>query len=151
MTLDQAFEVMSRPVVATSSVLRTASGKGMSAYEAHAEAAMLLAWCERNLTTIEMAYARYRFGNDRSGFELLIHYLASRLGTGFHYREVIGQVIMSYCGDGPGLRELRRLMGCGMLQAVKYRNGIYALLDGLHRQVRVKISTRRLQSKPLLA
>ena len=141
--LKWAYETVSRPIVKISSVndMREASRAGqasgndeLTVHDRHAQAALILALCERVLPTLHMAYVRIQFGRDAGGCEILAHHLAANFGTGVHSRRSIDQIIRAYCGERIGLREIRKSLRCGMLKAVSLRNRAYDALDAIHAQ-----------------
>jgi hypothetical protein len=141
--LKWAYETISRPIVKISSVndMREASmaagssGNGeLTVHDRHAQAALILALCERVLPTLHMAYVRIQFGREASGSDILAHHLAANFGTGVHSRRSIDLIIRAYCGERTGLREIRKSLRCGMLKAVSLRNRAYDALDVLHAQ-----------------
>ncbi|MBN9124790.1 MAG: hypothetical protein BGO99_00150 [Nitrosospira sp. 56-18] len=141
--LKWAYETISRPIVKISSVndMREASRAGgssgngeLTAHDRHAQAALILALCERVLPTLHMAYVRIQFGREAAGSDILAHHLAANFGTGVHSRRSIDQIIRAYCGERIGLREIRASLRCGMLKAASLRNRSYDALDAIHAQ-----------------
>jgi len=138
--LTWAYETINRPIVKLSSVndMREKGKSGtndeMTPHDRHAQAAMILAMCERVLPTLHMAYVQVQFGRDGTGFSIMSYYLAGTFGTGLHSRRAIELMIRSYCGDRVGLREIKKTMSCGMLKAVSIRNRAYDALDAIHAQ-----------------
>lgn len=141
--LKWAYETISRPIVKISSVndMREASRAGgsngngeLTAHDRHAQAALILALCERVLPTLHMAYVRIQFGREAAGSDILAHHLAANFGTGVHSRRSIDQIIRAYCGERIGLREIRASLRCGMFKAVSLRNRSYDALDAIHVQ-----------------
>jgi hypothetical protein len=133
-----AYETTNRPIVKTSSVnsMRGPSGHGeLNPHDRHAQAALIMALCERVLNSLQLAYVRAQFGRDSCGFDLLTHHLAANFGTGLHSRRALEIIIRGYCGDKVGLRQLQRNMGIGFLKAVCLRNQGYNLFDDLHQQI----------------
>lgn len=156
--LSWAYETSSRPIVKISSVnaMRGSdrAGEGsasdeLTAYDLHAQAALILSLCERVLSELHMAYVRVQFGREASGFDLLGRHLAANFGTGMHSRRAIEQIIRAYCGEKIGLRELRKSLSCGMLKAASLRNRGYDTLDLLHDQA-MEILQREMESRGLL-
>lgn len=138
--LKWAFETISRPIVNISSVKGSVSeGGDCGAHDRHAEAALILALCERILPTLHMAYVRIQFGRESIGLDVLSHHLAANFGTGVHSRRSIELIIRAYCGEKIGLREIRRSLNCGMLKAVSLRNMAYDSLDAIHAQAMDRI------------
>ncbi|MBA4143295.1 MAG: hypothetical protein H0X43_09910 [Nitrosospira sp.] len=138
-----AYETTNRPIVKISSVnaMRGADRAGgvradgeLTAYDYHAQAALILSLCARVLPDLHMAYVSVQFGREAGGFDLLARHLAASFGTGVHSRRGIEQIIRAYCGEKTGLREIRKTMACGMLRAASLRNGGYDVLDFLHAQ-----------------
>jgi hypothetical protein len=141
--LKWAFETTSRPIVKISSIndMREASRAGqptgtseLTVHDRHAQAALILALCERVLPTLHMAYVRIQFGREAAGSDILAYHLAANFGTGVHSRRSIDQIIRAYCGERTGLREIRKSLRCGMLKAVSLRNKAYDALDAIHAQ-----------------
>jgi hypothetical protein len=141
--LKWAYETISRPIVKISSVndMRAASRAGqasgngeLTVHDRHAQAALILALCERVLPTLHMAYVRIQFGREAAGSDILAHHLAANFGTGVHSRRSIDQIVRAYCGERIGLREIRKSLRCGMLKAVALRNKAYDALDAIHAQ-----------------
>ena len=155
--LKWAYETISRPIVKISSVndMREASRAGgasgngeLTAHDRHAQAALILALCERVLPTLHMAYVRIQFGREAAGFDILAHHLAANFSTGLHSRRSIDQIIRAYCGERIGMREIRKSLCCGMLKAVSLRNRAYDTLDMIHAQamdrLRMEMEAREL-------
>lgn len=155
--LKWAYETISRPIVKISSVndMREASRAGgssgngeLTAHDRHAQAALILALCERVLPTLHMAYVRIQFGREAAGSDILAHHLAANFGTGVHSRRSIDQIIRAYCGERIGLREIRASLRCGMLKAASLRNRSYDALDAIHAQamdrLRMEMEAREL-------
>ncbi|SHL42264.1 hypothetical protein SAMN05216428_102355 [Nitrosospira sp. Nsp11] len=153
--LKWAYETTSRPIVKISSVnaMRGASGSNndeLTAHDKHAQAAFILALCERVLTSLHMAYVQAQFGRDRSGFDLLVRHMATNFGTGIHSRRGIEQIIRSYCGEKGGLREIKKSMSTGLLKAASFRNRGYDALDAIHAQA-MSVLWDEMQGRMLLA
>ena len=153
-----AYETSSRPIVKISSINamrgsdRAGEGGGadeLTAFDLHAQAALILSLCERILPQLHMAYVRVQFGREASGFDLLARHLAANFGTGLHNRRGIEQIIRAYCGEKTGLRELRKTLSCGMLKAASLRNRGYDALDMLHNQA-MDILQREMENRGLL-
>jgi len=121
----------------------------MSAYDYHAQAALILGLCARVLSPLHMAYLSVQFGREASGFDLLGRQLAANFGTGVHSRRGIEQIIRAYCGEKIGLREMRKSMACGMLKAASLRNRGYDVLDAIHAQAMDTLH-REMESRGLL-
>ena len=100
----------------------------------HAEATLLLSKCERALGPLHFSYIRVQFGREAGGFEMLGRHLAANFGAGQHRSRAIEQIIMAYCGERIGLREIRKSLNSGMLKAASLRNRGYDLLDVIHEQ-----------------
>lgn len=138
-----AYETSNRPIVKISSVnaMRGADRAGesrpegeLTAHDLHAQAALVIALCERVLPRLHMAYVRLQFGREAGGLDLLVHHIAAGFGTGIHNRRGIQQIIRAYCGEKTGLREIRKSLACGMLKAATLRNRAYDALDAIHDQ-----------------
>jgi hypothetical protein len=155
--LGWAYETCSRPIVKISSVnaMRGTDGGGegangeLTAYDRHAQAALILGLCERILPALHMAYVSVQFGREASGFDLLTRHLTANFGTGMHSRRGTEQIIRSYCGEKSGLRELRKSMACGMLKAASLRNRGYDALDMIHNQA-MDILQKEMENRDLL-
>jgi hypothetical protein len=155
--LSWAYETTSRPIVKISSVNamrgpdRTGEGANgeLTAYDLHAQAALILSLCNRILSDLHMAYINVQFGREASGFDLLSRHLAANFGTGIHNRRGIEQIIRAYCGQKIGLREIRKTMACGMLKAASLRNRGYDALDLIHDQA-MDMLQREMESRGLL-
>ena len=139
------YETSNTPIVKISSVNKMrgpqrASGEEITAHDRHAQAALIIAMCERVLSPVHMAYVQVQFGRDATGFDLLVRQVSASLGTGVHSRRGIESIIRSYCGEnGIGIREIKRHMQCGQLKAVSYRNSGYDVLDAIHAQAMDRI------------
>ena len=152
-----AYETTNTPIIKISSVnvMRGPDGTGggadgeLTAYDRHAQAALILSLCERVLPGLHMAYVRVQFGREAGGFDLLTRHLAANFGTGVHSRRGIEQIIRAYCGEKIGLREIRKCMSCGTLKAAALRNGGYDALDLIHAQT-MDILEREMHSRGLL-
>jgi hypothetical protein len=152
-----AYETTSRPIVKISSVHamrgpgggETGADGELTAYDRHAQAALILALCERVLPGLHMAYVKVQYGREASGFDLLVHHLAANFGTGMHSRRGTELIIRTYCGQKTGLRELRKSMSCGMLKAASLRNRGYDALDRIHDQAMDALQ-REMESRGLL-
>jgi hypothetical protein len=156
--LSWAYETTSRPIVKISSVNAMRgpdrAGEGgangeLTAYDLHAQAALILSLCKRILSDLHMAYINVQFGREASGFDLLSRHLAANFGTGIHHRRGIEQIIRAYCGQKIGLREIRKTMACGMLKAASLRNRGYDALDLIHDQA-MDMLQREMESRGLL-
>ena len=87
--LGWAYETCSRPIVKISSVnaMRGTDGGGegangeLTAYDRHAQAALILGLCERILPALHMAYISVQFGREASGFDLLVRHLTANFRT----------------------------------------------------------------------
>jgi hypothetical protein len=152
-----AYETTNTPIIKISSVnaMRGPNKAGgavegeLTAYDRHAQAALILSLCERALPSLHMAYVRVQFGREAGGFDLLARHLAANFGTGLHSRRGIEQIVRAYCGEKIGLREIRRSMSCGTLKAAALRNGGYDALDMIHAQT-MDILEREMHSRGLL-
>jgi hypothetical protein len=152
-----AYETTNTPIIKISSVnaMRGPDSAGgavegeMTAYDRHAQAALILGLCERALPALHMAYVRVQFGREAEGFGMLARHLAANFGTGVHSRRGIEQIIRAYCGEKIGLREIRRTMSCGTLKAAALRNGGYDALDLIHAQA-MDILEREMHARGLL-
>lgn len=136
-----AYETSNRPIVKISSVnaMRGPDRAGepgadgeLTVHDLHAQAALIIALCERALPRLHMAYVRLQFGREAGGIDLLAHHVAAGLGSGMHSRRGIQQIIRAYCGEKTGLREIRKSLACGMLKAASLRNRAYDTLDVIH-------------------
>ena len=152
-----AYETANTPIIKISSVnaMRgpdTAGGAvegELTAYDRHAQAALILNLCERALSALHMAYVRVQFGREAGGFDLLTRHLGANFGTGLHSRRGIEQIIRAYCGEKTGLREIRKTMSCGTLKAAELRNRAYDALDLIHAQT-MDILEREMDNRGLL-
>ena len=152
-----AYETTNTPIIKISSVtaMRGPDSAGgpaegeLTAYDRHAQAALILGLCERVLPALHMAYVRVQFGREAGGFDMLTRHLAANFGTGIHSRRGIEQIIRAYCGEKIGLREIRKSMSCGTLKAAALRNGGYDVLDLIHAQA-MDILEREMHSRDLL-
>ena len=153
-----AYETTSRPIVKISSInaMRGPEGAGetgadgdLTAYDRHAQAALILGMCERVLSEMHIAYIRVQYGREASGFDLLVRHLAANFGTGMHSRRGVELIIRTYCGQKTGLRELRKTMSCGMLKAASLRNRGYDALDMIHNQAMDTLQ-REMENRGLL-
>ncbi len=139
-----AYETSNRPIVKISSVnaMRGPNRAGepgadgeLTVHDLHAQAALIIALCERVLPRLHMAYVRLQFGREAGGIDLLAHHVAAGFGSGMHGRRGIQQIIRAYCGEKTGLREIRKSLACGMLKAASLRNRAYDTLDVIHDRV----------------
>jgi hypothetical protein len=127
----------------------TGAAGELTAYDRHAQAALILGLCERILSDLHIAYVRVQYGREASGFDLLGRHLAANFGTGMHSRRGVELIIRTYCGQKTGLRELRKSMSCGMLKAASLRNRGYDALDMIHDQAMDTLQ-REMESRGLL-
>ena len=132
-----AYETTNRPIVKTSSIngMRGASGHGeLTPQDRHAQAALIMALCDRVLSPLHLAYIKAQFGRDSSGFDMLVHHLAANFGTGMHSRRGIEQIIRGHCGDKLVLSDLQSNMRIGYIKAAALRSRGYDALDKLSSQ-----------------
>ncbi|SOD41795.1 hypothetical protein [Nitrosovibrio sp. Nv4] len=153
-----AYETTNRPIVKISSVNamrgpdrggETGADGDLTAYDRHAQAALILGLCERVLSALHMAYVTVQYGREASGFDLLARHLAANFGTGMHSRRGVELIIRTYCGQKTGLREIRKNLSCGMLKAASLRNRGYDALDMIHNQA-MDILQREMEARDLL-
>lgn len=131
-----AYETTNTPILRISPpafTVRRSSNK-QDDFDRHAQAALIIARCERVLSPLHMDYIRVQFGREASGFESLSRHLAANFGAGIYARRAIEIIIRAYCGEKIGLREIRKALACGMLKAASLRNQGYDQLDALHSQ-----------------
>lgn len=132
-----AYEVLARPIVKISSVngMRgpERSCEVMTPQDVHTQAAMIISACERVLSPLQLAYVKIKYGCDGKGLELLLLHVHECLGSQ-HSRQTIKHIVLSYCGNGGGIREIKRSVGCGFLRAALIRSRGYDALDVIHAQ-----------------
>lgn len=131
-----AYETTHTPILRISPpafTVRRVSNK-QDDFDRHAQAALIIARCERVLPQLQMDYVRVQFGREAAGFESLSRHLAANFPTGIYARRSIELIIRGYCGEKIGLREIRKVMACGMLKAASVRNHGYDQLDAIHSQ-----------------
>lgn len=135
-----AFEVSSKPIVKISSINKMrgsdqTSCEEVTTHDQHAQAALIIGLCERVLNPVQMAYVRIQFGRENSGMELMERHLAAYFGTGMYNRRAIQAIILAYCNSGKmGIRDIKKILSCGMLKAAVFRNRGYDFLDSVHSQ-----------------
>lgn len=137
--LRRMFELLNTVIVRTSSVNRmrgSGGGGDMSAHDWHAQAALMMAGLERELTPIEMASIYAHYGRELRGGErerwcadLLVQGVFPALPSGMHSRRGVEKLVRIYFGQDIGMRAVQFDFKCSQRTTYDYRQRIFGALN----------------------
>lgn len=134
-----AYETISRPIVKISSInsmrgAETAAFDELTAYDRHAQAALIIGMVERLDDKAKREYIAAMFGRKLTEEDLTLVVFLGRMALGFgpEKTKAVYRIIRGYFDGQMGYREARRALGCRDQYALMVRRCLYDTLDAIH-------------------